>query len=39
VSTKPIILIHTLLIHTVGIGRLQAIWRKLKINYFQAVSL
>jgi hypothetical protein len=25
VSTKPIILIHTLLIHTVGIGRLQAI--------------
>jgi hypothetical protein len=30
VSTKPIILIHTLLVHTVGIGRLQAIWRKLK---------
>src|SRR4029077_6951294 len=30
VSTKPIILIHTLLVHTVGIGRLQAIWRKLE---------
>ena len=29
-STKPIALIHTLLVHTVGIGHLQAIWRKLE---------